>query len=175
MQWNYMHHRKRGILSRLPHDWQIIYVEPFRLGTKWSWYEDKNVKVRSIFCYKKGLDKLFDFVVVRRLAAAINYIFIKLFVLRPYAGRADVAIVSNYGVFHPRRFRKFAPKLVVDINDIPAGFGMPDWVENNFNETVRAADKVIVSSKEWQRYRPDAVYIGNGVDFEAFNIHRRNL
>ena len=170
-----MHHRKRGILSRLPKDWQIIYLEPFRLGTKWSWYEDENVKVRSLFCYKKGLDKLFVFVVVRRLVAAINYLFIKFLILRPDAGRADVVIVSNYGVFHPRRFRKFAPELVVDINDIPAGFGVPDWVENYFNETVRAADKVIVSSKEWQRYRSDAVYIGNGVDFEAFNIHRRHL
>lgn len=170
-----MHHRKRGILSRLPNNWEIYYIEPFRLGTKWSWYEDKNVKVRSIFCYKKGLDKLFNFVLVRRFVAAANALFIKFFVVRSLGGPADVAIVSNYGIFHPRVFGKFAHKLVVDINDIPAGFGVPDWVENNFNQTVKAADKVIVSSKEWQRYRQDAVFIGNGVDFEAFNIHRRNL
>ncbi len=170
-----MHHRKRGILSRLPKNWQIIYVEPFRLGSKWSWYKDENVKVRTIFCYKKGLDKLFNFVLARRLIAAVNYLFIKFLILRPFAGCADIALVSNYGIFTPRVFRKFALRLVVDINDIPVGFGVPDWVEDNFNETVKLADKVIVSSKEWQRYRQDAVYIGNGVDFEAFNLHRRDI
>lgn len=170
-----MHHRKRGILSRLPHDWQIIYIEPFRLGTKWSWYEEKNVNVRTIFCYKKGLDKLFNMVLARRLLAAINFLFIKFLLFQSFRGRADVAIVSNYGVFAPRLFRKFASKLVVDINDIPAGFGVPDWFEDRFRETVEVADQVIVASKEWQRYRQDARYIGNGVDFEAFNIHRRHL
>lgn len=173
VRWGYMHHRKKGILRRLPKDWQIVYVEPLKLGKKIAWYRDENVRVRSIFCYKKGLDKLFDLVLVRRVVSALNYAFVRVCCLR-HGAPADVVVVSNYGVFDLQRLRALGRRVVVDLNDIPRGFGLADWVEAAFHRTIEGADRIVVAAPEWRSFRDDAVYIGNGVDFEAFNLHRHH-
>lgn len=168
-----MYHRKRALIRRLPKNCDITYYEPFRLGKKWSWYQDGNIKVRTIFCYKKGLDKLFGFLLVRRIVSSFNFAFVRAGILLSRR-RADVAIVSNHCVFDLRRLRLLASRVVVDINDIPGGFGVPDWVESNFLETVEGADKVIVAAREWKRFREDAIFIPNGVEYETFNLRRHN-
>jgi teichuronic acid biosynthesis glycosyltransferase TuaH len=183
IKWDYLRTRKQQLIRRRPAGIDVLFLEPFVRGreNRYDLRDADGIRVVTIPFIKSipsgpGRGAL-NMPLTRHIVDAAARARVRGILRRAGIDAGNsVFIISNvYSIgvaaaFSPRR-------LVYDCNDAHADFpGMPGWTRRYQDETLRCADRVIVSAR---RLREDAVrvrggdrdvcVIGNGVDYPAFH------
>jgi glycosyltransferase involved in cell wall biosynthesis len=181
VQWRYLRTRKQQILSRLPADWPILFLQAYVRGRRNDWrpQHDGRVTYVTVPAFKSVpsplLRGLLDRGVVRALGNAVLAAWVWLVRLATGFGGGGVALyVSN--IYFGRILGSMRRRVAVyDCNDNHLAFpGTPAWARGYLERVVRGADAVVVSStllrEEIEPLCPRRIVeIGNGVDFELFD------
>jgi glycosyltransferase involved in cell wall biosynthesis len=186
VQWRYVRTRKQQILSRLPADWPILFLQAYVRGRRNDWRPQRDgrvvyVTVPAMKSIPGGpLRRLLDRGVARAFANAVLAVWV-WFVRHAtgFGGGDAVLYVSNiyFGRILGGMRRRAA---VYDCNDNHLAFpGTPAWARGYFERVVRGVDAVVVSApllrEEVDPLGPhQVVEIGNGVDFGLFDAAYRS-
>lgn len=186
VSWHYVRTRKQQILSRLPADWPILFLQPWVRGRRNAWWPQRDGRVvfATVPVMKNPPGRvsrlLLARIVVRALVNVVLFVWIWWLRRRTGFAGSDVALyVSNihFGSVLPHLQRRFA---VYDCNDNHLAFpDTPSWARGYMARVVREADAVVVSQPLLREiiepFGPRAVHeIGNGVDYALFDAAWRN-
>jgi hypothetical protein len=177
-----MQHRHQHILTRLPKDWKIIFVQPsllgaILLGKSSSTLINKNIYITSMpIVHRTDRISLF-----RRINDIIIIAWSRL-------------VLKRYHITHPvillydPRFSPVIGKLGemlvwYEFIDDRLGFSeVPSWIKENIETVLVEADLVTASSAklyhmaESQRRKKNTVFlVGNGVDYDHFAASRHDI
>ena len=181
IQWRYLRTRKQQILSRLPADWEILFLSSVVRGRKNNFLPKREGRIVHVCIpvFKNfpqvPVRAFFSVPLFRFLWNAVLYLWLNvIFTITGFTGRQRVFYVSNIyyasilGLL-PRAF------MLYDCNDDPLGFpGTPGWAKGYFERLTGDADTVVAVSTGLagilRRSGAGAVHrIANGVDFDLFS------
>ena len=183
IKWTYLRTRKQQLLSRLPEDWEVLFLETYRKGVQNTWKPRRagNVTYLTIPQLKNMpagsiIRRFFD---LRWARSAFNFfatIWI-YFVIRGCGfGHANVFFISNVNsVDVVKRLKRQRP-LVYDCNDDHTAFpNTAEWTKHYFDKLCRLADQIVVSAESLSHKVREhgaraVVRIDNGVDFQRFQV-----
>jgi len=178
VKWTYLSTRKRQLISRFPKHWQILFLEPYKIGHPNSFYgtQEDNITYVTVPFLKnfksKTLAKIFSF----RLIRWLHYLILKVWiveVMRQHAFHsADVVYISNlYAVPVLNVFSSAVP-VIYDQNDNHLAFpNTPKWLEKHFDKLCKRASKIVSVSEELALNLPEnnkKEIVGNGVNVALF-------
>ena len=180
IQWRYVRTRKQQILSRFPHDREILFLSTVVRGRRSNFRpeRDGNIVHACVPVLKNFPQKwaraLFSFPPARFIWNTMLFIWLKVLFRVTGFHRSDrVFYVSN--VYYAPILPLFSRRLMLyDCNDDPLSFpNVPGWVSGCFERVAGDADVVTaVSVGLVERLKEagaeDAVLLGNGVDYETF-------
>jgi glycosyltransferase involved in cell wall biosynthesis len=181
VQWRYVRTRKQQILSRLPSDWPILFLQAYVRGRPNAWLPRRNGNVTYVtvpVLKNAPYPLLREVLAWRPVRAVLNLILLKwVWLVRLLTGfaRGDVMLyVSN---IYFGRILRWLPRraAIYDCNDNHLAFpGTPAWARGYFERVVHGVDAVVVSQRllreEIEPLRRDSIVeIGNGVDFTLFD------
>lgn len=180
IQWRYVRTRKQQILTRLPGDWEILFLSSVVRGRRNNFRPERDGRVVHL-CIpvfknvpQRWLRFLFSLPPVRALWNAVLFLWLHVvFALTGFRGRDRIFWVSNvyYAALLPRLGRRL---LFYDCNDDPLSFpDTPGWAGGYFRRLAREADLVTaVTSGLAERVREagagEVRVVGNGVDAGLF-------
>jgi glycosyltransferase involved in cell wall biosynthesis len=182
IKWDYLRTRKQQLILRRPRGLDLLFFEPFVRGreNRHDLRTVDGIRVVTIPFLKSvpsgAARSALNLPAARRLVDAAARARVRAH-LRRAGVRPDGSVFILSNVYAIRVATEFgARRLVYDCNDAHADFpGLPAWTRGYQEETLRCANRVIVSSR---RLRDDAVrvrgddrdlfVIGNGVDHAAF-------
>ncbi len=180
IQWRYVRTRKQQILTRLPGDWEILFLSTVVRGGRNNFIPQRDGRVVHV-CIpvfknfpQRPLQRLFALPFVRFLWNLMLWLWLQaIFLLTGFAGKDRVFYVSN--IYYAGVLRFLSRSLLLyDCNDDPLGFpGTPVWAGGYFHRLVRYADVVTAVSGGLERRLREAGAgevrrIGNGVDYDLF-------
>ena len=180
IQWRYVRTRKQQILSRLPGDWEILFLSSVVRGRRNNFFPERDGRIVHV-CIpifknvpQRSLRLFFSWPIVRFLWNVMLWVWLQVIFLRTGFTSPDrVFYVSN--IYYARLLTLLPRSLLLyDCNDDPLGFpDTPPWAAAYFQKLVRSADLLTaVSSGLVRRLRdagaPTVHHIGNGVDFDIF-------
>lgn len=182
IKWDYLRTRKQQLIRRRPPGLDVLFLEPFVRGRE-NRYDVRPIDgIRAVTIpFIKNVPSgpgrgALNLPMTRHIVDASARARVRGHLRR--AGiepRESVFIISNVYAIHVAASFS-ARRLVYDCNDAHADFpGMPAWTHRYQEETLRCADRVIVSAKrlgdDATRVRGsdrDIFLLGNGVDHAAF-------
>ena len=183
IKWDYLYTRKQQLLSRLPEDWEILFLETYRKGVKNNWIAQKagNVTYLTIPQLKNIPDKsiirwIFDISIVRWIFNIFDTIWTYFAILLSGFYNSDVFFISNVNSVSIANRLKGKHPLIYDCNDDHTAFpNTATWTVDYFNKLCQSADQVIVSAKSLgekaqNQGANNIVRIDNGVDFDRFQV-----
>lgn len=180
IQWRYVRTRKQQILSRLPDDWEILFLSSVVRGRRNNFLPERDGRIVHV-CIpvfknvpQRFLRLVFSWPIVRFLWNVVLWLWLQvIFLVTGFTSRERVFYVSN--IYYARLFPVLHRGLLLyDCNDDPLGFpGTPTWAAAYFQKLVRSADTLTaVSSGLVERLRGAGAgavrLVGNGVDFDVF-------
>jgi len=181
IQWKYTRTRKQQILSRLPHDWEVLFLSSVVKGKPNNFLPQREGRIIHV-CVpvfknfpQKTVRALFSFPPMRFIWNIILYVWLHvIFLLTGFLGRDRICYVSNIYYAHILRF---LPRTLMfyDCNDDHLAFpNTPTWAEGYYRRLALSADFAIaVSPGLVDKLRalgvPEVHLVGNGVDYELFN------
>jgi glycosyltransferase involved in cell wall biosynthesis len=180
IQWRYVRTRKQQILSRLPADWEILFLSSVVRGkpNNYKPMRDGRIVHACVPAMKnfpqKPVQALFSLPPVRFLWNAIVFLWLAVvFRATGFHTRDRVFYVSNiyYSAILPLLERLL---MLYDCNDDPLSFpNAPRWARGYFDKLVRTADVIVAVSRGLVEVLRAAGaervhHIGNGVDYDLF-------
>lgn len=180
IQWRYVRTRKQQILSRLPADWEVLFLSSVVKGKRNNFRPERDGRVVHV-CVpalknfpQRSIRALFFIPPVRFLWHCLLFLWLNvIFRMTGFHTRDRVFYVSNiyYNAVLPLLSRKL---LLYDCNDDPMSFpNAPSWAEKYFWGLVRSADVIVAVTKGLVELLEragagDVRHIGNGVDYDLF-------
>jgi hypothetical protein len=176
-----MQHRHQHILTRLPKDWKIIFVQPSLLGAVLQGKSSSSPINKNIYVTSMPIVHRTDRISLFRRVNDIIIIAWSRLVLRKYHITHPVILV-----YQPRFspvIGKLGEVLVwYEFIDDRLGFSeVPSWINENIETVLVKADLVTASSDKLyhmaksKRRKKNSVYlVGNGVDYEHFAASRHD-
>ena len=180
IQWRYVQTRKQQILTRLPGDWEILFLSSVVRGRRNNLLPERDGRVVHL-CVpvfknvpQAWLRRLFSVPPVRFAWNVLLYLWLRaVFALTGFGGRDRVFWVSNvyYAALLPLLGRRL---LFYDCNHDPLAFpDTPAWAGGYFRRLAGDADLVTaVTGGLADRLRDagaaEVAVVGNGVDADLF-------
>jgi teichuronic acid biosynthesis glycosyltransferase TuaH len=180
IQWRYVRTRKQQVLSRLPAEWEILFLSSVVKGKPNNYLPRRDGRVVHVCIpifknFPQGWVKaFFSLAPVRFMWNAIICLWLNVVFLATGFHRGErVFYVSNiyYAAVLPFLKRSL---MLYDCNDDHLAFpNTPSWGRSYYARLARAADLVIaVSSRLAELLHEagvnDVHLVGNGVDYELF-------
>lgn len=181
IQYRYVKTRKQQILTRLPPDWEILFLSTVVRGGKNNFLPERDGRIVHL-CIpvfknfpQRSIRLLFSIPPVRFLWNLLLFLWLKtVFLVTGFAGRDRVFYVSN---IYYSAVLKFLPSKIMlyDCNDDPMGFpDVPGWAGKYFRQLSLSADLVVAVSaglvRKLKEMGAGRVFrIGNGVDYDLFS------
>lgn len=184
IKWQYLRTRKQQIIRCFPKDWEILFIEPYRLGVENSFKlrSDGNVRYATFPFFKNFLSpvikKLLAFVLVRKICGIVMGLWGYLLLYLSGFAKFDVVLVSNIYAAPFIGFLAKGKPIIYDCNDDHLGFPhTPAWAKDYFERICRLAHKIIIVAPSMLDLIPvdcknKTVVIGNGVDSRLFDWRR---
>jgi len=175
-----MQHRHQHILTRLPKDWKIIFVQPSLLGTILQGKTSTSPINKNIYVTSMPIVHRTDSISLFRRVNDIIIIAWSRLVLRRYH------ITHPVILFYEPRFSPAIGKLGevlvwYEFIDDRLGFSeVPRWIKENVETILAKADFVTASSDKLyymarsQRKKNTVFLVGNGVDYDHFTANRHD-
>ncbi len=181
IKWAYLKTRKQQIISRFPHDWEVLFIEPIVLGKKNRFWPQKagNVTYVTVPYYKgtgiKLLDAFQSLKPVRFIVEMIAGFWVRL-LLYFLKFKTENGIVCTSNIYYAPIIHKLKTRLVLyDCNDFPLGFSTAlSFAAAYFRKTLEIAQIVTTVSQklkeDLEQFKIDTcVIVGNGVDYNLFS------
>lgn len=182
IMWDFLKQRHHHILTRLPKDWNILFVEP---SLAISFIKDpKDAKPRkvaqNIRVVSMPVIPFFDKSQKLRKTNDSLIIFWSKFFAKKYDMKKPILL------FYDPRFASVLGKLDESlvwyevIDDRLFFKGVPKWLENYIDSLTQHSDFITTSAnslfeKITQTRKDDVYFIGNGVDFAHFERSLEDL
>lgn len=183
IKWDYLHTRKQQLLSRLPEDWEILFLETYRKGVKNNWIVKQSGNVK--YLTTPQLKNIPNDTIIRWFfdKSMIRFIFNVFAIIWTYFAirlngfrKADVFFISNVNSVNVAKRLCGKHPLIYDCNDDHTAFpNTAKWTKDYFDKLCQTADQVIVSAESLRKKVQNhgaqiIVRIDNGVDFDRFQV-----
>jgi teichuronic acid biosynthesis glycosyltransferase TuaH len=180
IQWRYVRTRKQQVLSRLPENWDVLFLSSFAKGRPNNFLPQQDGRVTHVCLpiFKNfppgAVGALFSLAPVRFLWNVALLFWVNVVFLMTGFHRADrVFYVSNiyYAAILPFLKRSL---MFYDCNDDHLAFpNTPAWAKGYYHRLVRSADYALAVSTRLAELLAEAgareiQLVGNGVDYDLF-------
>jgi glycosyltransferase involved in cell wall biosynthesis len=180
IQWRYVRTRKQQVLSRLPEDWEVLFLSSFAKGRPNNFLPQHDGRVTHVCVpiFKNfppgAVGALFSLAPARFLWNVALLLWVNVVFLMTGFHRANrVFYVSNiyYAAILPFLKRSL---MFYDCNDDHLAFpNTPAWAKGYYHRLVRSADYALAVSTRLAELLAEAgareiQLVGNGVDYDLF-------